>query len=446
MVLNTSKGLNTPKDLLIDLFQSALLAVDPYEATARHVDEIISLYEKGDFKRLYILGFGKALSPMMQAISDRMGERITGGVGITKYGHLAETGRDVRVKMVEAGHPLPDENGLKATEEVISLLKGFDERTLAVCLISGGGSALLVAPATGISLAEKVKTTDLLLKAGADIDELNTVRKHLSRVKGGRLAEAAFPGTIKSLILSDVISNRLDVIASGPTAPDRTTYSEALKVIEKYELKPKIPAKVFNVLRQGLQGRLAETPKEGAPVFRKVDNRIIASNRDALEAAGKRAVALGYEAEIVSSEISGEAREAGRRLAKKAVEFREALGPRPGRKICLLSGGETTVTVKGRGKGGRNMELALSFAIEAAGRPGITLLSAGTDGTDGPTDAAGAVVDGQTIIRAGAMGIDPGAYLKNNDSYHFFKKIDELLITGPTRTNVMDVQIVLLDP
>ena len=439
-------ALNTPKDLLIDIFQSALRAVDPYRATARHVDEIISIYEKGLYKRLVIIGFGKAVSPMVRAINDEMGQWITEGVAITKYGHTTETEKDGRIRIYEAGHPLPDENGLRATEEVIRLLRGFDERTLAVCLISGGGSALLVAPYNGISLAEKVKTTDLLLKAGADIDELNTVRKHISKVKGGRLAELAFPGAIKSLILSDVINDRLDVIASGPTAPDRTTYSEALKVIEKYRLEPEIPPKVIDVLKKGVQGLIAETPKEGDPVFQKVHNRIIGSNRDALEAARIRAVALGYESEIISTELMGEAREVGRWLAKKAVEYKEALGPSPGRKICLLSGGETTVTVKGPGKGGRNMELALSFAVEAAGRLGIALLSAGTDGTDGPTDAAGAIVDGQTTARARARGIDPMDYLNNNDSYHFFNQLEELFITGPTRTNVMDIQIILLNP
>jgi glycerate 2-kinase len=438
-------ALNSPKDQIIDIFNAALRAVDPYRATTRHGQEILSLYEKGPYNRLFIIGFGKAVSPMLRAVTDQMDKWITGGVAITKYGHLAETDREGRVKVVEAGHPLPDENGLKATEEVIRLLRGFDERTLAVCLVSGGGSALLVAPSNGISLGEKIKTTNLLLKAGADIDELNTVRKHISKVKGGRLAELAFPGEIKSLILSDVINDRLDVIASGPTAPDRTTYSEAVRVIEKYGLEPETPPNVIDVLKKGVQGRLAETPKEGDPVFRKVDNRIIGSNRDALEAARKRAVALGYEAEIISTELTGEAVEAGRWLAKKAVETKEAIGKRPGRKICLLSGGETTVTVKGRGKGGRNMELALSFAREVADRPGIVLLSAGTDGTDGPTDAAGAIVDGQTMPRAGARGIDPEQYLKNNDSYHFFKKIDELFITGPTQTNVMDIQIMLLN-
>ena len=439
-------ALNTPKDLLIDIFQSALRAVDPYRATARHVDEIISIYEKGLYKHLVIIGFGKAVSPMVRAINDEMGQWITEGVAITKYGHTTETERDCRIRIYEAGHPLPDENGLRATEEIIKLLKVFDERTLAVCLISGGGSALLVAPYNGISPAEKVRTTDLLLKAGADIDELNTVRKHLSRVKGGRLAEAAFPGTITSLILSDVISDRLDVIASGPTAPDRTTYSEALKVIEKYRLEPEIPPKVIDVLKKGVQGLIAETPKEGDPVFQKVYNRIIGSNRDALEAARTRAVALGYESEIISTELTGEAREAGRWLAKKAVETKGALGMRSGRKICLLSGGETTVTVKGPGKGGRNMELALSFAREVADIPGIILLSAGTDGTDGPTDAAGAIVDGQTTARARARGIDPIDYLNNNDSYHFFNQLEELFITGPTQTNVMDIQIMLLNP
>ncbi|MBA4393866.1 MAG: glycerate kinase, partial [Desulfobacca sp.] len=267
--------MTSPNDILKELFNTALQAVDPYKSTARYRDEILSLYEKDRCHQLFILGFGKAASPMVQAVTDVMGEGITKGVIITKYGHLTQTETDARLHYYEAGHPLPDEKGWRATGEAIRLLREADERTLIICLISGGGSALLVAPFAGISLPEKQKITDLLLKAGADINELNTVRKHISRVKGGRLAEMASPGRIKALILSDVIQNRLDVIASGPTAPDRTTYGEALRILEKYELTSRTPDSVLDVLTKGHQGIFLETPKEGNPLFQKVDNTII---------------------------------------------------------------------------------------------------------------------------------------------------------------------------
>jgi glycerate-2-kinase len=348
------------------------------------------------------------------------------------------------IQSFEAGHPLPDEKGLQATAEAIRLLRQADEKTLIICLISGGGSALLVAPCEGITLAEKQKTTELLLKAGADIRELNTVRKHISQVKGGRLAEIASPARIKSLILSDVLGDRLDVIASGPTTPDKSTYEQAWHILEKFALVDQVPESVRKVLIQGCQGILMETPKEGHPCFRKVENTIIGGNQDALEAAKIEALRLGYEAEIISAEITGEAREAGRWLGKKARTTLQIMQATLNRKVCLISGGETTVTVTGKGKGGRNMELALAFAQEVDGAQGISFLSAGTDGSDGPTDAAGAIVDGQTMIRARAKGLDPRVYLAENNSYHFFKQTNELLITGPTRTNVMDIQIMLL--
>jgi glycerate 2-kinase len=429
------------KTHLHQIFEAALVAVDPYQAVCRYTESLRNHYEKGKFKRLFVLGFGKAVAPMVRAIWDEMGDFITGGLGITKYGHGADTIGPI--KIYEAGHPLPDEEGVKATEKLIGLAKEFDENTLGVCLISGGGSALLVAPYPGITLDEKIRTTDLLLRAGADISDLNTVRKHLSRVKGGRLAEMAFPGTLRSLIVSDVIGDRLDVIASGPTSPDRSTYGDALEVLKRYDLLEKLPPTVFQILTKGAVGEIGETPKEGDQVFSRVKNTIISSNQSALEAAGERARALGCEPFVLSHDLQGEARERGRWLAIKALETRKGLAP--GRKVCLLAGGETTVTVRGKGKGGRNMELALAFALEAAQTRGVTLLSGGTDGTDGPTDAAGAFADGHTIAQAQALGLEAMNYLNNNDSYHFFAKIQDLLITGPTQTNVMDLQITLVE-
>ena len=311
-----------------------------------------------------------------------------------------------------------------------------------MCLISGGGSALLVSPSEGISLAEKQELTGLLLRSGADIHELNTVRKHISRVKGGRLAEIAYPAHIISLIISDVIGDSLDVIASGPTSPDHSTYADALGVLEKYGLINECPESILAYLSKGAKGSFPETPKEGDVIFERVENTIIGNNRMAIECAKKKAEEMGFHAEIRSTALSGEARNVGKRLAREAMEIRKARTT--GRPVCLISGGETTVTVHGNGRGGRNMELALAFAIEIEGIDGIALLSSGTDGTDGPTDAAGAIVDGQTTQKARNLGLDPGTYLRHNDSYTFFGRIGELFITGPTETNVMDMQMVLI--
>jgi hydroxypyruvate reductase/glycerate 2-kinase len=323
------------------------------------------------------------------------------------------------------------------------MLKELDKNSLVICLISGGGSALLVAPYRGISLADKQEVTGLLLKAGADICELNTVRKHISAVKGGRLAEAAQPAAIISLILSDVIGDRLDMIASGPTAPDKTTYSDAYNVIRKFRLEDSLPASVAEIIDKGMCGLVPETPKDDNLIFQSVRNIIIGSNKIATDAAKKAAELLGYSATVISNEVSGEASIVAGELARKSIALKKALNS--GDKACLIAGGETTVTVRGNGKGGRNTELALVFGMEIKGLPGITFLSAGTDGTDGATDAAGAVVDGQTVAKAAESGIDAWEHLKNNDSYTFFSKTGDLFITGPTGTNVMDLQIVLME-
>ncbi len=429
------------QDGLIAIFRAVVEAADAYHAVARYGDEILSAYREGHRRRLYVFGFGKAVSSMLQAVGDRMGDLVTGGVAIAKRGSPAKSQKTPNVATYEAGHPLPDEGGVRATLEAIRLTGTFDDETLLVCLISGGGSALFVAPYTGISLKEKQEAVELLLKAGADIGELNVVRKHISLVKGGRLARLASPATIVSLVLSDVIGDPLDVIASGPTSPDGSTYGDALEVIRKFRLARWVSPGLLHLLKEGAAGNIPETPKEGDPVFQRVKNRIVGNNRSAIEAGRLKAVQMGFETRLLSTEVRGEARAAGRWLAAKA---KEAKAFHSGTPFCLISGGETTVTVRGPGLGGRNMELALAFALEVEGEEGVALLSAGTDGTDGPTEAAGAVVDGGTAARARQAGVDPEAYLENNDSYHFFERVGGLFSPGPTGTNVMDVQIAFI--
>ncbi len=441
------------KNIVYEIFSSAIKAVDPFVIVKEHIGKVHTVFFNENLRQIMIIGFGKASYQMAKAVEESIEtDLVTGGIIITKYGHRPVPdgmgrGTDTdKITVYEAGHPIPDENGFEATEQTIDILKRSDKDTLVVCLISGGGSALFVSPYNGITLREKQTVTDLLLKAGADINMLNTVRKHISKVKGGRLAEIAHPAKVIALIISDVIGDKLDVIASGPTAPDSSTFHDALNVIHECNLDEKMPERVMDVLKRGRDGLIPETPKRGNPVFEDVNNIIIGSNLKALEAAKNKAQAMGFQAEIISSEISGEAREVGKWLAKKSLETRNLLRvTRNRKKICLISGGETTVTVRGYGKGGRNTELALGFAKEIEGVDGVTLLSAGTDGTDGPTDAAGAIADGSSIGKAKSLGLNPDKYLENNDSYNFFKETDSLLITGPTGTNVMDVQIILVE-
>lgn len=433
-------GSEEDRELLRGLFHAAVDSVDPYKSVLRHAGRVRSAYADGGFRRLLVVAFGKAAYLMAKAAEEALGDIVQSGVAITKYGHAPKGGGLGRVRLLEAGHPVPDANGLRAAGAAMGLARAADEGTLTLCLISGGGSALFVSPVEGLTLAEKQAITDMLLRAGADIGELNTVRKHLSRVKGGRFAELAYPSKVISLILSDVLGDRLDVIASGPTAPDSTTYAEALGVLDRYGLSGKAPAAALEVLRRGAEGGLPETPKAGNSALKGVENIIIGGNGVALEAATKEALREGLDARIISSSLQGEAREAGRWLARKAREARAL----PGKRRLLVSGGETTVTVRGGGTGGRNTELALAFAIEADGLRGVTLLSAGTDGNDGPTDAAGAFADGSTVTEARARGPEAGEYLEDNDSYSFFKAAGGLFVTGPTGTNVMDVQMVLV--
>jgi len=428
-----------------EIFQAVLRSIDPYGLVQEHAGRIACLYRAENSQKLYLVSFGKAAFLMAKALTDAVGGTLSRGVLITKDGHVLEAGLSKKMAIYEAAHPVPDIRGVLATEKIMALLQEANRETLVVCLVSGGGSALLVAPHEGIDLREKQEITQLLLKAGADIGEMNTVRKHLSRIKGGRLAELAYPARVVSLILSDVIGDPLDVIASGPTAPDETTFQDALAVLERYRMKDRVPAKILDILIRGALGEIRETPKANNPIFDKVENIIIGSNKEALQVAAREALLRGYSTVILSSELKGEAREVGKWLAGQAIEAYRESGQTVQRKICLIAGGETTVTVAGKGLGGRNTELALAFAREIKDMNGITLLSAGTDGTDGPTNAAGAIVDGGTLSRGEASGLDVEACMAENDSYHFLEKTHDLLITGPTGTNVMDLQIILID-
>jgi hydroxypyruvate reductase len=327
---------------------------------------------------------------------------------------------------------------------MIRLLKDSSPRDLIIFLLSGGASALLPMPADGILLEEKQEATQLLLDCGADIKEINAIRKHISQIKGGRLAQLAYPSTVLGFILSDVVGDPLDAIGSGPTVPDTSTFDEAWEILRKYDLLNEIAPSIQNHLRLGKEGKVEETPKPGAAAFGKVHNFLIGSNLLALEAAAKESRSLGFNTLILSSSIVGETRDAARFHAAIAREIVQTGNPVP-KPACVISGGETTVTIRGDGKGGRNQEFVLAGSMEISGLGKVVLLSGGTDGTDGPTDAAGAIADTLTGARATALGLSPKAHLENNNAYPFFKSLGDLLITGPTRTNVMDVRILLVD-
>jgi glycerate 2-kinase len=436
------------KTALERIFRAGLKAVDPESAVRKYVrcerDQLIvgdRSYMLDSFTRILLIGAGKGTAPMAKALEDVLGDRLTSGWIIVKYGH----GIPLRkTHIMEAGHPIPDEAGLRATEALLDQIRECGEEDLVVCAFSGGGSALLPAPSPPISLSQKQECTRLLLECGATINEINAIRKHLSRSKGGWLAKTAYPATLVSLILSDVIGDRLDVIASGPTVPDESTYSDCIRIIENYNLMDRLPEGVVEYFHQGVAGIVPETPKVGDPAFSKVQNLIVGNNRMSLLAARDQAISLGYNTVILSSQIEGEAREAAQVFAGIGKEICEA-GLPISAPACILAGGETTVTIRGGGKGGRNQELALAFGIAIDGWERISLLSAGTDGTDGPTDAAGAIVSGLTCRRARQAGLNPDAFLAANDSNSFFESLGDLLKTGPTRTNVMDIICMLVD-
>ena len=377
---------------------------------------------------------------MAAAIEDILGENITSGIINVKYGHTANLNF---IRLIEAGHPVPDKNGMHGADKILKLADSAKEDDLVLCLISGGGSALLVLPAEGITLKDKQDTIKILLSCGATIHEINTIRKHISKIKGGKLARAAYPADMISLILSDVVGDDLDVIASGPSVPDPSTFEESIKIFKKYKITKTIPKAVVSHIRKGASGKFPETPKETDKIFKNTYNLIIAGNMEAINAARQESNKMGYKTLVLSSMIEGETRDVAKVHTAIAKEILKTGNPIP-LPACILSGGETTVNITGSGLGGRNQEFVLAAAIDIAERKNIVVLSGGTDGGDGPTDAAGAIADTNTFKRAESMGLNPSRYLFNNDSYNFFKKLGDLLITGPTNTNVMDLRIMLI--
>jgi hydroxypyruvate reductase len=349
-----------------------------------------------------------------------------------------------RIRLHGARHPVPDGAGVEAGRAVLARLQGLDESTLVLCVISGGGSALLVCPAEGIGLEDLQATNEALLACGASIVEINKLRKHLSAVKGGQLARAAAPARVVTLILSDVVGDPLDSIASGPTVPDPSTFAECVTIVERYRLADALPAPVVERLREGAAGKVGETPKPGDAVFDRVSNLLVANNDRAVRAATQRAEELGYQALVLSTTIEGETRDVARVHAAIAREARRSSRPcvPP---CCLISGGETTVTLRGDGRGGRNQEFVLAAALDIDGLEGVTVASVGTDGIDGSTDAAGAIADGNSVARALEAGLEPRARLDDNDSHAVFEALDDLVVTGPTDTNVMDLRLLLIE-
>ena len=431
---------------------AALAAVDPGVAVRRHVryrDDLLSIggqdYDLAGIERIWVAGGGKAAAAMVAALYEILGSRLHGGLVVTKYDHADPALDTGPVGIVEAGHPLPDAAGVEGATRMAALLASATERDLVLAIISGGGSALLTLPSPGLELADLQETTGLLLRAGATIVELNTVRKHLSQIKGGGLARMAGGARVASLILSDVVGDPLDVIASGPTVPDPTTYAGAMTILERYGLVDSVPRAVRQHLESGRRGQLPETPKEGSALFARVHNVIVGSNRLAAEGAVEEARARGLNALLLSTFVEGEAREVARVAAALAKELAH-YGRPVSRPACLVWGGETTVTVRGQGKGGRNQELALAAALAMQDLPDVLLVALGTDGTDGPTDAAGAVATGETVARAASLGLDPFAFLADNDAYTFFDALGDLIRTGPTGTNVNDLLLLFAFP
>jgi len=435
---------------ILTILKAALCSVDPRVAITNHVRRTNNLLRIGNmtfdldgFERIFVVGGGKAGGAMAKALEEIVGDKLTEGFVNVLRGTKSSF-ETLKILLNEAGHPIPDEDGVEGARRIIQLAHKAGERDLVICLISGGGSALMPLPAAGITLQDKQELTDALLKCGATIDEINAVRKHVSGLKGGQLAEAAYPATLVSLILSDVVGDPLDTIASGPTAPDTTTFNDAISILKKYDLwKNVVPKTVKKRLEAGLRGEIPETPKPGDEVFEKTHNVIVGNNRTAALAACQEAKELGFNSLLLSSIVEGEARHVGTAYAGIMKEILDSNNPVP-RPAVVIAGGETTVTVTGWGKGGRNQELVLSASLKIEGLRSVAIASIGTDGVDGPTDAAGAMADGQTIIRARNKRLYPKEFLMNNDSYHFFSRLSDLIFTGPTGTNVNDLTVLVV--
>ncbi len=442
----------TPQESLKRIYTTAIEAVNPEKAIkdCLEVDngilklgsdnETIKKFNLNQFKRIIVVGAGKATASMAWALEEILGTRIHAGCICVNYGYTRNL---TTIKTIEAAHPLPDENSIAGARQIKHLLENTSKDDLVISLISGGGSALLSLPPEGITLEEKQRATDLLIKSGAAIHEINTVRKHLSLVKGGNLAKAAYPSTLLNLMVSDVVGDRIDVIASGPFVANDTTFIDALGVLGKYSLIRKIPPPALAYITARAQNETDKRTDKNNRQFNKTTHFTIASNIICLRAAKDTAKKLGYNSLILSSSIEGDTKQAANWHSQIAMEVLSSSNPLP-LPACIISGGETTVRVKGDGKGGRNMEFAMQAAPLIAGLKSVIVASIGTDGTDGPTDAAGAVAHGSTMGNAAKMGLDIKDYMENNDSYHFFKALGDLIFTGPTHTNVMDIRIILI--
>ena len=443
------------------IMRAALTAVEPGAAVRRNLRLVASrltignaqgterTYDLDDFDRVLVVGAGKAGAPMAAAVTDVLGERLSDGIVVVKHKHVlndpAATGP---IAIVEAGHPVPDDAGLQGAGQIVDLLNDTTGRDLVLCLISGGGSALMTSPVPGISLADLQKLTQVLLGCGATINEINAIRKHISQLKGGQLAQLASPAPVASLILSDVVGDPLEVIASGPTVPDPTAFGDAWSILERYGVLNDVPASITKHLSAGLRGDIPDTPKPGDPTFEHVQNVIVGSNRLAAQAAAEEAQQLGFDTMLLTTYLEGEAREVARAIAGLAKGLIRGETAHPsGRPLsqpaCLVLGGETTVTLRGDGKGGRNQEMALVAGLSLASWEGVLIAFLATDGTDGPTDAAGAFADGSTVARATHLDLNAEDHLARNDAYHFFQKLGDLIVTGPTNTNVNDLVIIL---
>ncbi len=405
-------------------------------------------YDLSRYRIVIVIGGGKATARMAKGIEQILGDNVNCGIIVVKYGHIEDL---KNVKIIEAGHPVPDENSVRAAQEIFKLATSADDKTLVINLISGGGSSLLCLPLKThfgeLTLKEKQETTSILLECGAEIDEINTIRKHISGIKGGRLAQALYPAHTLNLILSDVIGDGLDSIASGLTVADKSSFTNAWKITEKYRIKGKLPKMVRKILLEGVGGRVQETPKTGDKVFQNINNVLVGTNYHAIKAAAKQACKIGYNTTVLSSQIKGEASEIAKFYLGIGMDIRRGKGMLE-RPACIIGGGETTVTLKGSGSGGRNQEMALSFLNELnrveQTDVKVYFFSGATDGNDGPTDAAGAFADHNIVSIGASMDISIQKYLDNNDSYNYFRQTGGLFLTGPTNTNVCDIQIMLI--
>lgn len=438
---------------IIEILGSALIAVDPYQVMNQFIhrngNKLIigkQTYYIDQYSNIYLIAVGKASIPMTAAIISMLRDEIKNGIILTKEGHAFGNKLHTiqnKITLIEAGHPLPDERGVAGSKLIELILNATTHKDLVLCLLSGGGSALMTYPANGLTLSELVDLTDQLLQCGATINEINTLRKHVEKLKGGRLATLAAPATLVSLILSDVVGNPKDVIASGPSVPDPTTYEDALNILKHYNLLTKISPLILDHLNHGIAGIIPDTPKEGDSIFNQVQNIIIGSNQLACQAAQSTAQKLGYNSMVLTTFLEGEARQAGKFLASVGREIRSNNQPiKP--PACVIASGETTVTIKGDGMGGRNLEVALGAVNDLAGLDNIILITLASDGGDGQTDAAGAVVTGSSYANAKKLKLDPNKFLAKNDSYHFFERLGDLILTGPTGTNVNDLNFLFV--